>query len=119
MRRKPGALLPLELEILQLAADCSRSGAPEFYGYQAAAAIRSVGGAALLAHGTLYKALDRLRSRGLLVASWEDPAAAEAEGRPRRRLYRITAEGQQALADAAHTALPPASQRLDAPGTAP
>ena len=54
----------------------------------------------LTAHGTLYKALGRLAEAGLLEARWEDAETAEAEGRPRRRLYRVTGAGASALADA-------------------
>ncbi len=45
-----------------------------------------------LASGTLYPILLRLESAGWFVSRWEriDPAAA---GRPRRRLYRLTASG--------------------------
>jgi len=41
---------------------------------------------------TIYAALTRLERAGLLEGIWEavDPAKA---GRPRRRLYRLTAEG--------------------------
>ena len=48
----------------------------------------------LTAHGTLYKALSRLETAGLLVSQWEDPAP---EGRPRRRLYSVTGAGEHAL----------------------
>ncbi|MFC3833417.1 PadR family transcriptional regulator [Deinococcus rufus] len=42
--------------------------------------------------GTLYPALIRLETHGLVTSSWEDidPVAA---GRPRRRLYRLTGDG--------------------------
>ncbi|MBA3339480.1 MAG: PadR family transcriptional regulator, partial [Geodermatophilaceae bacterium] len=50
--------------------------------------------------GTLYKALGRLTNAGLLDSWWEDPAIAEGEGRPRRRLYRITGAGVQAWSTA-------------------
>jgi DNA-binding PadR family transcriptional regulator len=42
--------------------------------------------------GTIYPILDRLLKAGWLERRWEeiDPVAA---GRPRRRLYRLTAEG--------------------------
>ena len=45
-----------------------------------------------LASGTLYPILLRLEAAGWFVSRWEsiDPAA---EGRPRRRLYRITPSG--------------------------
>jgi DNA-binding PadR family transcriptional regulator len=45
-----------------------------------------------LASGTLYPILLRLESAGWFVSRWEpiDPVTA---GRPRRRLYRLTASG--------------------------
>jgi PadR family transcriptional regulator PadR len=43
-----------------------------------------------LASGTLYPILGRLADRGLLETRWEDDSP---EGRPRRHLYRLTAEG--------------------------
>jgi DNA-binding PadR family transcriptional regulator len=46
----------------------------------------------------LYKALDRMRTAGLLTAEWEDADTAAREGRPRRRIYAITAAGAVALA---------------------
>jgi PadR family transcriptional regulator, regulatory protein PadR len=47
--------------------------------------------------GTLYPILMRLCDRGLLEASWEaDPPV----GRPRRHMYRISAAGEHAAAEA-------------------
>jgi PadR family transcriptional regulator, regulatory protein PadR len=43
-----------------------------------------------LQSGTLYPILVRLADRGLLEASWE---VEQPAGRPRRHLYRLTAEG--------------------------
>jgi DNA-binding PadR family transcriptional regulator len=43
-----------------------------------------------LASGTLYPILARLAERGLLETHWEDEPP---EGRPRRHLYRLTADG--------------------------
>jgi PadR family transcriptional regulator PadR len=43
-----------------------------------------------LASGTLYPILGRLTDRGFLETRWEDDTP---EGRPRRHLYRLTAEG--------------------------
>ena len=37
---------------------------------------------------------------GFLVDRWEDPMIAAEDGRPRRRLYRVTVAGQQALVNA-------------------
>jgi PadR family transcriptional regulator PadR len=91
-RRKPGTLLPLEHEILELALSRRRAGHPTFHGFGLAHAMREKSGSrALTAHGTLYKALGRLEELGLLTSRWEDAAAVE--GRPRRRLYELTGEG--------------------------
>jgi PadR family transcriptional regulator PadR len=47
--------------------------------------------------GTLYPILMRLCDRGLLEARWE---LAPPIGRPRRHMYRITAEGELASREA-------------------
>ena len=53
-----------------------------------------------LKSGTLYPILIRLTDQGLVEARWQEEPAP---GRPRRHLYRLTAEGAasaaQALAD--------------------
>ncbi len=87
-------MLPLELAILEHGVANTT-----FYGFALARAL-SDGDTALTAHGTLYKALARMTDAGLLSAEWEDHAPAEAEGRPRRRLYRVTGAGARALAAA-------------------
>lgn len=46
-----------------------------------------------LPSGTVYPALRRLERAGHLESTWEDEAAAHAQGRPRRRVYRLTATG--------------------------
>ena len=98
MRRKPGTLLPIEIAILQAAVELGTRGAGEFHGYRVASEIQEREQARMLtAHGTLYKALDRLRTGGLLSDRWEDPQVAAEAGRPRRRLYRVTAAGVAAL----------------------
>jgi PadR family transcriptional regulator, regulatory protein PadR len=90
-RRKPGTLLPLETEILEVALSMQRSGHASFHGFGIAHAMREHSGSrALTGHGTLYKALGRLEEFGLLSSRWEDGAA---EGRPRRRLYELTGQG--------------------------
>jgi PadR family transcriptional regulator PadR len=101
-RRKPGTLLPLETEILEVALSMLRSGQDTFYGFRLAQTMREQSGApSLTGHGTLYKALARLEEFGLLTSRWEDAAAVD--GRPRRRLYELTRQGaqvaEQALAD--------------------
>lgn len=106
-RRKPGTLLPLEIDILAAGVAIRRGGAGSFHGFELAKAIAQ-GGAArtLTAHGTLYKALGRLEDAGLLHSRWEDPDIAAAEGRPRRRLYEVTGAGAAALAAARADAAP-------------
>lgn len=108
MRRKPGTLLPLEISILGAAMDLAMSGTREFHGYLLASALREREGARMLtAHGTLYKALDRMQKAGFLESQWEDPSEAAREERPRRRLYHVTGAGERALAAAV-----PASQAV-------
>jgi PadR family transcriptional regulator, regulatory protein PadR len=50
-----------------------------------------------LTSGTVYPALDRLETAGYLKSSWEEAAAAHAEGRPARRYFTLTAAGAKAL----------------------
>lgn len=69
-----------------------------FHGYALAKVMKTASdGRMLTAHGTLYRALHRLERADLLEAFWEDAEAAEREGRPRRRLYRLTALAAVAL----------------------
>jgi DNA-binding PadR family transcriptional regulator len=102
MRRKPGTLDPLEIEILKVAVSRAATDRPEFHGFELAKLIaQHERSGTLLAHGTLYKALNRLADSGMLTAVWEDAAIALGGSRPRRRLYRITVRGEQAAASAA------------------
>ena len=101
MRRRIGALVPLEVSILEAAAELQLGGQAEIHGYGLASTVRDMRDARrLTAYGTLYKALARLEGEGFLASRWEDPNIAAAEGRPRRRFYRLTLEGEGALADA-------------------
>jgi DNA-binding PadR family transcriptional regulator len=98
MRRKKGTLLPIEVSILQVGIELAVRGASRFHGFMIAKEIKDRDDAKLLtAHGTLYKALDRLQKAGHLESDWEDPLVAAQEGRPRRRLYHVTAAGEAAL----------------------
>jgi PadR family transcriptional regulator PadR len=99
VRRKRGTLLPLEISILEAALVLRRGNHDEFHGFAMAKELRERADArSLTGHGTLYKALDRMERAGLLESSWEDPETAIAASRPRRRLYRVTGLGEQALA---------------------
>jgi len=51
-----------------------------------------------LPSGTVYPALRRLERDRLVVSHWETAKAAEKEGRPARKFYRLTTAGQEALA---------------------
>ena len=101
MRRKPGGLVPLELAICAAAADLFRDGLHEFHGYEIAKHLGDVADRRLLtAYGTLYRALGRLETMGLLESRWEDPHIAASENRPGRRLYALTAAGEAAAQEA-------------------
>jgi DNA-binding PadR family transcriptional regulator len=101
MRRKPGALLPLEYDICRAAAKLLRRGTADFHGYELAKSLADGEDTRLLtAYGTLYRALGRLQQMGLLDSRWEDPHIPARENRPGRRLYRLTALGEQALREA-------------------
>jgi DNA-binding PadR family transcriptional regulator len=103
MRRKPGTLLQLEEEICAAAAELNRTGTKEFHGYEIAKRLSADRDRRLLtAYGTLYRALGRLEEMGLLRSRWEDPDIPARENRPGRRLYTLTAAGEEALRDARH-----------------
>ena len=99
MRRKKGVLIPLEVSVLEAVLGLRASGTEAAHGFLIAKVIQDITGARLLtAHGTLYRALHRLEQAGFLKSFWEDPRLALEQGRPTRRFYRITAAGEQALA---------------------
>ncbi|TFD45120.1 hypothetical protein E3T55_19015 [Cryobacterium frigoriphilum] len=98
-RRRPGTLFPLELSILDSGLSL-QSAQGSFYGFALAKHLAGASDSSLTAHGTLYKSLARLVELGILDAAWEDAAIAEADGRPRRRLYTVTGEGERAHARA-------------------
>jgi DNA-binding PadR family transcriptional regulator len=101
MRRKKGALVPLEIDILSTLAIARKERLAECHGFQIAKLLQDGSKARLLtAHGTLYRALGRLEQMGLLESRWEDPHIAATEGRPVRRLYHLTGAGTSALIDA-------------------
>jgi DNA-binding PadR family transcriptional regulator len=105
MRRKPGSIVPTERAILEAGLHLDTGGTHEFHGYMLAKQMRDDDAARrLIGHGTLYKALDRLQRSGFLESEWEDPLLAAQEGRPRRRLYHVTAAGEAALVEAVKAA---------------
>jgi DNA-binding PadR family transcriptional regulator len=71
-------------------------GTTRFHGYELAKHLQAVSDARLLtAYGTLYRALTRLEEMGLLESKWEDPEVPARENRPGRRLYSLTAKGEE------------------------
>ena len=116
MRRKAGTLVPLELAILAAFLDLRSAGVRESHGFRVAKELRDREGAKrLTAHGTLYKALGRLEKAGYLTSRWEDQADDDL-GRPRRRLYHVTAEGEAALAAVPQAARRPSTRLVPRPG---
>ena len=70
-------------------------GRREMYGYEIVAELRrSSEGTIDLPEGTVYPALRRLERDGLIGGKWVDVAG----GAPRRRYYRLTQQGEKALA---------------------
>jgi PadR family transcriptional regulator len=66
------------------------------HGYSVISRLRErSAGAFDLPEGTVYPALHRLEAAGLLASTWD-----QAAGR-KRRIYRLTAAGQESLADQA------------------
>ena len=112
MRRKPGALVPLEEAICASAAILKRDGVTEFHGYELARHMADDADRKLLtAYGTLYRALARLEGMGLLESRREDPEISARENRPARRLYTLTGLGERAAHDAVKRARVPAGRR--------
>jgi len=108
VRRKAGALVPLELAICTAALAMRDRGIELFHGYLIAKELKEASDARLLtAYGTLYRALGRLEQMGLVTSTWEDPQIPADESRPRRRLYAITHDGRLAVTDAARAAAAP------------
>jgi PadR family transcriptional regulator PadR len=78
----------------------SLNGDPECHGFLIASLIKGKQNNKLLtAYGTLYRALNRLEKASFLTSRWEDMSSLAGESRPRRRLYRITDAGSEALAN--------------------
>ncbi len=87
MARHEGAKGNLDLLLLGVLAE-----APG-HGYSVMTALRERSeGTFELPEGTVYPALHRLEDAGLLSSDWEDV------GGRRRRIYRLTSAGAQALA---------------------
>lgn len=53
-----------------------------------------------LPSGTVYPAMRRLERDRFIFSKWEKQSIADAEGRPPRKYYKISAEGKTTLAAA-------------------
>ena len=53
-----------------------------------------------LPSGTVYPALRRMESEGLIEGRWEEEQRALRDERPARRYYKVTGSGRLALAEA-------------------
>jgi DNA-binding PadR family transcriptional regulator len=53
-----------------------------------------------LPSGTVYPALRRMEQSELVESKWEIEGEAQAEGRPARKYYEVTATGVEVLAEA-------------------
>ena len=112
MRRKAGALIPLEQAICTVAARLRGRGIDEFHGYELAKQLADDSARRLLtAYGTLYRALGRLEAMGMLQSRQEDPQIAARENRPGRRLYTLTAAGERAARESVRHSRPRLSAR--------
>ena len=60
-----------------------------------------------LPSGTTHPILARLEAQGWVESFWEDDGTARAEGRPRRRYYRLTREGAECAPAALRRATAP------------
>jgi DNA-binding PadR family transcriptional regulator len=95
MREIAGDALRGHLEVLVLSA--LRRG--DAHGFEILKRLEAAGAGALkLKEGSLYPALYRLESSGLVKAAWE---GGESRRRgPRRRIYKLTSKGKRRLDDA-------------------
>ena len=96
----PAILPPFELSILGAGLDLSQRGQLEFHGYAIAKEMREREAAPALswAGHTLSGLETGWKGPHLLESRHEDPEVAAAESRPRRRLYKVTAQGETAYA---------------------
>ena len=110
--------MPLEHAICAAAAALRRRGVEEFHGYELAKRLAAESDRRLLtAYGTLYRALARLETMGMLQSRQENPRIAARENRPGRRLYVLTAAGERAARQSVRSAdwVPARRRRGDAP----
>jgi PadR family transcriptional regulator PadR len=103
MRRYAKSMLDIERRVLRLIGEHAESQPLGVYGYELAALLSQSAtarqGAEIVprhmrANGTVYKILYRLGRIGAVSSHWEEAEVALAEGRPRRRYWVLTENGQ-------------------------
>jgi DNA-binding PadR family transcriptional regulator len=100
------------MAICTAAAALRRRGIHEFHGYELAKHLADISDRRLLtAYGTLYRALARLETMGLLESRREDPTVAAQENRPGRRLYTLTALAESVVRQSAPRRRTPVRRR--------
>jgi PadR family transcriptional regulator, regulatory protein PadR len=99
MSQEPRMTIPTQRVLAALLGDPER----ELYGIE-------IGEAAELRSGTVHPILARLEGIGWLTSRWED-IDPQAEGRPARRYYQLTADGVQAARAALARAYRPSPVR--------
>jgi PadR family transcriptional regulator PadR len=83
----------MTLQVRLVLAEMLSEPAKPRYGLDLCAAIG-------LPSGTIYPIMARLEQVGWVESDWEDPDAHIAEGRPRRRYYRLTRKGAECADEA-------------------
>ncbi|HEY3904798.1 MAG TPA: PadR family transcriptional regulator [Streptosporangiaceae bacterium] len=78
----------MTLQVQLVARALLEAGEAESYGLQLCAVTG-------LPSGTVYPIIARLEQAGWLDSWWEDPVRHTAEGRPRRRYYRLSQDGAE------------------------
>lgn len=83
-----------QMEILDAAMRLRSQGVEKWTGFEVAIEIQRIKESRLLmARGSLYTALWDLEKRRMLSGLWEQGVVVADEGRPRRKLYRLTHVG--------------------------
>ncbi len=96
-KRMPNTLFPIEQSMLAVMVERELQMRPGIHGYDLAKELAKRENRNRLAgHGTIYRALWRLEEAGLITGVWAEDPQSEP-GRPRRRLFRVTTAGAQAL----------------------
>src|SRR5260370_32816808 len=90
MTKKPGLRMRLPTQLVRRVLLAEPAG--EMYGLQICAEAH-------LPSGTIHPILARLERLGWVESQWED-IDTHAEGRPRRRYYRLTTDGAELARDA-------------------